>query len=79
MPRSPSKVGPWTIAPATLEQQVESFDHAHPGEIPRPPFWQGFAIRAQHLEFWADGPDRLHNRRRFTREASGWSSVRLYP
>ena len=64
---------------SVLEQQVESFDRAHPGEIPRPAFWQGFAIRARHMEFWADGPDRLHNRRRFTREAGSWSSLRLYP
>lgn len=62
-----------------LEQQVEQFGREHPDEVPRPNFWQGFSLRAERLEFWADGPDRLHDRMLFTRQQDGWSRTRLYP
>ena len=64
---------------AELEQQVEQFGLEHPEEVPRPDFWQGFSLRAERLEFWADGPDRLHDRMLFTRKEQGWSRTRLYP
>ncbi len=64
---------------AQLEEQVRSFDEKYPGEVPRPPYWRGFYIAPERVEFWMDGPDRLHDRFLFTRDASGWSKVRLYP
>jgi pyridoxamine 5'-phosphate oxidase len=47
----------------------------------RPPFWGGFRIRPVEIEFWADGPFRLHDRFRWTREGGegAWSVVRLNP
>ncbi|MGC2399665.1 MAG: pyridoxamine 5'-phosphate oxidase [Acidobacteriaceae bacterium] len=61
-----------------LEAQVRRFAAEHPGEIQRPPYWQGFRVQAEEIEFWADGPDRLHDRFLFTRD-SGWKCSRLYP
>ena len=53
------------------------------GEDPaRPPFWGGFRIVPQEIEFWADGPNRLHDRFRWTRPAPGqgdWTVRRLSP
>lgn len=47
---------------------------------PRPPFWGGFRIAPVEIEFWADGPHRLHDRFRWTRDAgAGWHVVRLNP
>ncbi|MEP0321679.1 pyridoxamine 5'-phosphate oxidase [Bauldia litoralis] len=49
------------------------------GTIPRPDYWSGFRIAPQHIEFWADGPFRLHDRIKFTRDGDGWTKARLYP
>ena len=50
------------------------------GDIPRPPHWTGFLLEPQAIEFWLDRPNRLHDRRRFTRQADGgWTSELLYP
>lgn len=48
---------------------------------PRPPFWGGYRIRPLEIEFWADGPFRLHDRFRWTRDdlAAPWHTQRLNP
>ncbi len=49
--------------------------------VPRPAHWSGFRIVPHQIEFWKDGPFRLHDRVRFTRAgpASPWSRQRLNP
>lgn len=50
------------------------------GEVPRPVHWTGFRLSPLAIEFWIDRPNRLHERRRFVRDAeSGWTSTLLYP
>lgn len=48
-------------------------------EIPRPPHWTGFLLVPRAIEFWIDRPNRLHERRRFLRSETGWTSSLLYP
>ncbi|WP_263355335.1 pyridoxamine 5'-phosphate oxidase [Acidicapsa acidisoli] len=62
-----------------LEERVRKFTEAHPGEIPRPAYWRGYCLHPQRIEFWFNGPDRLHDRFLFTRQADGWQKARLYP
>ena len=47
--------------------------------VPRPRHWSGFRVVPQTMEFWQDGQYRLHDRFRFTRDAEGWTRVRLNP
>ena len=48
---------------------------------PRPPFWGGYRLLPLEIEFWADGPFRLHDRFRWSRPdpASPWAVIRLNP
>jgi pyridoxamine 5'-phosphate oxidase len=62
-----------------LEAEVQKFAAEHPGEIPRPAHWKGFCLQPERIEFWLDGPDRLHDRFLYTRQSGHWSQTRLYP
>ena len=62
-----------------LETSVRTFAEDHPGEVPRPVYWRGFCLYAEQIEFWLDGPNRLHDRFLFTRDSNTWKSTRLYP
>jgi pyridoxamine 5'-phosphate oxidase len=62
-----------------LEAQFRKFSQEHPGVVARPPYWRGFCLHAQQIEFWISGENRLHNRFLFTRDAAAWKRTRLYP
>jgi pyridoxamine 5'-phosphate oxidase len=62
-----------------LVERVERFAAEHPGEIPRPAHWRGYCVAPERIEFWIDGPDRLHDRMLFTPAGHYWNTIRLYP
>jgi pyridoxamine 5'-phosphate oxidase len=51
------------------------------GDIPRPPYWSGFRVIPQEIEFWMSRPFRLHDRVQFRRASTtdAWRRQRLYP
>jgi pyridoxamine 5'-phosphate oxidase len=63
----------------TLLTSVQAFAAQHPGEVPRPPHWRGYCLVPERIEFWMDGPDRLHDRILYTPSGEGWTTLRLYP
>ncbi len=64
-----------------LEKRVAHFAVQYPvGAIPRPPFWSGFRVVPQRMEFWMERQFRLHERFVYVRnEAGGWDRDYLYP
>ena len=65
--------------PGGAGSPLPEFAEEHPGEVPRPPYWRGFCVYAEQIEFWINGENRLHDRFLFTREAGQWLITRLYP
>ncbi|NJM38305.1 MAG: pyridoxamine 5'-phosphate oxidase [Akkermansiaceae bacterium] len=49
------------------------------GEIPLPPFWGGYRVVPQQMEFWQGGPARLHDRFFYRLENGNWEIDRLSP
>ena len=65
---------------ATFEARVaDATARVDGGDVPRPPFWGGYRVIAERIEFWQDRAHRLHERRLFTRTADRWSEGLLYP
>ena len=48
-------------------------------DVPLPPFWGGFRIIVNRVEYWSGRPSRLHERVVLTRSGDSWSQSRLYP
>lgn len=65
----------------TFLQRYEAARERFEGrEIDRPAHWTGFCLAPAAIEFWLDRAFRLHERRRFERDAGGgWTSTLLYP
>jgi pyridoxamine 5'-phosphate oxidase len=82
-----SRLGAW-ISPqseeipdrAFLDREHEKVRRQYAGKtIPRPPFWGGFRLIPDQIEFWQGQPHRLHDRWSYRKTGGRWHVVRLAP
>lgn len=45
----------------------------------RPPFWGGYCLTPDRIEFWQGRPNRLHDRIQYTKTDNTWKIERLAP
>ncbi|MEH6630863.1 MAG: pyridoxamine 5'-phosphate oxidase [Halopseudomonas aestusnigri] len=67
-----------------LEKRVAKYAAKYGlSKVPRPPHWSGFRVRPSRIEFWQDGPFRLHDRLVYIAAPDGevgkWNTERLFP
>lgn len=86
--RRGSQIGAWASKQSTAMQhaddlitRVQEITTQFEGQtIPRPPFWSGFRLVPERIEFWQEGEYRLHTRLVYTRtNDEDWTVTRLYP
>jgi pyridoxamine 5'-phosphate oxidase len=89
-----SQIGAWASKQSRpmagrfeLEKRVAQFTAKfHVGKVPRPEFWEGYRVKPERIEFWAERRFRLHDRIVYIREVesegvsgSEWEVQRLFP
>ncbi len=64
-----------------LEKRLRKLEAEYEGrEIPRPPFWGGYRVEPEEIEFWQGRENRLHDRLLYRRQSGvGWKIERLQP
>jgi pyridoxamine 5'-phosphate oxidase len=63
-----------------LERAYAEAEEAHGDDPPRPPYWGGFVLSPETIEFWESRPSRLHERLRYSRDERGeWQAGALAP
>ncbi|MEU2625630.1 pyridoxamine 5'-phosphate oxidase [Kitasatospora sp. NPDC007106] len=83
-----SQLGAWASEQSSpvagrevLEQRYADLAARYPeGEgVPVPPFWGGYRVVPETVEFWQGRENRLHDRLIFVVEGDGWRVERLCP
>jgi pyridoxamine 5'-phosphate oxidase len=83
-----SRVGSWASKQSRkldkfedLKSAVEKYEQEFEGteDIPRPPYWKGFRVIPERIEFWIDGEFRLHRRYVFEPQENGWNVYMINP
>lgn len=82
-----SRIGAWASRQSetlpdrrTLEERVAKYRKRFGGDdVPLPPFWGGYRLVPERIEFWQGKADRLHDRLVFERDGDVWKTRRLYP
>ena len=63
-----------------LDAACQAIDARYAGrDIPRPPFWGGYRLAPDRIEFWKAGEYRLHDRFLITKTSDSWTRARLAP
>jgi pyridoxamine 5'-phosphate oxidase len=82
-----SQIGAWASQQSehldsreTLLQRVRELESQYESaQVPRPPFWTGFVLSPETVEFWTQREFRLHDRFLYSLEDGKWSKQRLNP
>lgn len=83
-----SQIGAWVsnqsaVIPSRkhlLEKLDEIKSRFEGGDIPLPPFWGGYRVVPETIEFWQGGPARVHDRFLYSlRNDGNWTANRLSP
>jgi pyridoxamine 5'-phosphate oxidase len=85
--RRGSQIGAWASKQSCVMKNDDEFkdrldeinENFVDQDIPRPPFWSGFRLVPQKIEFWQEGEFRIHQRDLYTKSGKGWEVTKLYP
>ena len=82
------KIGAWASKQsqpfdrrADMEDAIKKYEKEFSGvdNIPRPPYWKGYRLVPESIEFWIAHKDRLHTRFLYTKKDGEWTATWLCP
>jgi len=63
-----------------LDRRLAELELEYRGkEIPLPPYWGGYLVAPERIEFWQGRANRMHDRLVYRRQGEGWVVERLSP
>lgn len=82
-----SQIGAWASKQShpmknmfELEKRIARFGAKFSlGVVPRPPYWSGYRVKPERIEFWSHRRFRLHQRICYQKTDEGWKNIYLYP
>ena len=84
-----SRIGAWASNQSKvlksrnqLYDAIESFKIKYPENnvVPRPPYWSGWSLKPNKIEFWLDGESRIHERLLYEKKNNDeWNKKLLSP
>jgi pyridoxamine 5'-phosphate oxidase len=82
-----SQLGAWASRQSTpvpsadaLAEAYRAVDQRFEGQdVPCPPYWGGYRVTPDSIEFWQGQPSRMHDRLLYRRGQETWSLQRLAP
>tara|TARA_B100001027_G_C16233787_1_gene316005 strand:+ start:44 stop:670 length:627 start_codon:yes stop_codon:yes gene_type:complete len=84
-----SRIGAWASNQSTvlknrdeLYKNIENYKRKYPDKnnVPRPPYWSGWNLNPDLIEFWLDGANRIHERLLYEKNNKGdWQRSLLSP
>ncbi len=65
----------------TFLEKIKKFEKKYPDQnkVPRPPYWSGWRLLPNQIEFWVDGEGRIHERLNYINSKNKWIKEILYP
>jgi pyridoxamine 5'-phosphate oxidase len=81
------QIGAWASAQSCALESREALDarvreaaaRFEGRTVERPPFWGGYRVVPDSIEFWARDPHRLHERVHYEQRGGAWTRSLLFP
>jgi pyridoxamine 5'-phosphate oxidase len=83
-----NKIGAWASSQSKILDKRETFlknikeyekKYSDEKNVPRPPYWSGWRLLPNSIEFWLDGEGRIHERLNYRKDNGKWVKELLYP
>ena len=80
-----SRIATWASRQGDVIASRDELEHAYAelesryagADVPLPPYWGGYRVAPDWIEFWTGRPNRLHDRELFERRPDGTWEARL--
>ena len=83
-----NRIGAWASSQSaildqreTFTNKIKQFEKKFPDKnnVPRPPYWSGWRLLPEEIEFWLYGEGRIHEILNYRKKNGNWEKELLYP